>query len=63
MDSPRFEGRLANCTDVFREGTHNHGEARLPEQCDAVIHFDETRAGTPVGWQTGEAPETYPFEE
>jgi erythromycin esterase-like protein len=38
--------------------------ARLAEQFDAVIHFDETSAVEPlersVGWEAGEAPETYP---
>ena len=39
--------------------------ARLPEQFDAVVHVDETRAVEPLertaGWVAGEAPETYPF--
>jgi erythromycin esterase-like protein len=38
--------------------------ARLPDQFDAVIHFDETRAVQPlertVLWQRGEVPETFP---
>jgi erythromycin esterase-like protein len=38
--------------------------ARLPEQFDAVLHFDETQALEPLErtsqWETGEAPETYP---
>lgn len=37
---------------------------RLPDQFDAVIHFDETRAVEPLErtpqWQTDEVPETYP---
>ena len=37
---------------------------RSPEQFDAVLHYDETRAVEPLertaGWDTGEAPETYP---
>jgi erythromycin esterase-like protein len=40
--------------------------ANLPEQFDAVIHFDRTRAVEPLEltseWQRGELPETYPFE-
>ena len=39
--------------------------ARLPDQFDAVLHFDETRALEPLertpGWTAGEPPETYPF--
>jgi erythromycin esterase-like protein len=38
--------------------------ARLPEQFDAIIHFDETRALEPIErtseWERGELPETYP---
>lgn len=38
--------------------------ANLSGQFDAVLHFDETRAVTPLEWtsqwETGDAPETYP---
>jgi erythromycin esterase-like protein len=38
--------------------------ARLPEQFDAVLHFDETRAVEPLErvaeWEAAEAPETFP---
>jgi hypothetical protein len=38
--------------------------ARLAEQFDVVLHFDETRALEPLdrsaGWETGELPETCP---
>jgi erythromycin esterase-like protein/predicted phosphoribosyltransferase len=38
--------------------------ARLPEQFDYVLHFDQTRAVEPlertVGWEAGEVAETYP---
>jgi hypothetical protein len=38
---------------------------RLPDQFDAVLHFDETRAVEPLEttaeWQSGEVPETFPF--
>jgi hypothetical protein len=38
--------------------------ATLPEQFDAVLHFDETRAVEPfertAEWEKGELPETYP---
>jgi erythromycin esterase-like protein len=38
--------------------------ARLPDQFDAVIHLDETRAVQPLErtilWQRGEVPETFP---
>jgi erythromycin esterase-like protein len=52
---------------VYRPGTErasHYFESRLPEQFDAVIHFDETRAVEPLErsaeWERGEAPETYP---
>jgi erythromycin esterase-like protein len=38
--------------------------ARLPDQFDAVVHFDETRALDPLDsttpWERGEVPETFP---
>ncbi|MBI3968871.1 MAG: erythromycin esterase family protein [Chloroflexi bacterium] len=38
--------------------------ARLPDQFDAVLHFDETQAIEPLertaGWEYGEVPETFP---
>ena len=38
---------------------------RLPDQFDALIHIDETRAVEPLertsGWEAGEPPETFPF--
>ena len=39
--------------------------ARVPDQFDAVIHIDETRAVEPLeptaGWDQGEVPVTYQF--
>ena len=38
--------------------------ARLADQFDAMLHFDETNALEPLertaGWDVGELPETYP---
>src|SRR5213080_529518 len=49
-----------------RERFSHYFHARLPEQFDAVIHFDETRAVEPLErtsiWEEGELPETYPFK-
>jgi erythromycin esterase-like protein len=46
------------------ERVSHYFEARLPQQFDAVIHFDETRAVEPLdrtaGWDEGEPPETFP---
>jgi erythromycin esterase-like protein len=52
---------------IYRPETErlsHYFSARLPEQFDAVVHCDETRAVEPLErpatWQTGEAPETFP---
>jgi erythromycin esterase-like protein len=46
------------------ERISHYFDARLPDQFDAVIHFDETTAVEPLErtplWITGEPPETYP---
>jgi len=46
------------------ERASHYFQARLSEQFDAVIHFDETRAVEPLEvtaeWKTGEVPETFP---
>jgi erythromycin esterase-like protein len=45
-------------------GSH-YFHARLADQFDAVLHFDETQAVDPLErtaeWEAGEVPETYPF--
>jgi len=53
---------------IYRPETERRSHyfrARAPDQFDAVIHIDETRAVEPLertaGWDRGEVPETYPF--
>ena len=53
---------------IYRPETERQShyfQARVTEQFDAVLHFDETRAVTPLEttaeWEAGEAPETFPF--
>ena len=53
---------------IYRPETErlsHYFHARLPDQFDAVLHFDETRAVEPLErtaeWEAGEAPETFPF--
>jgi erythromycin esterase-like protein/predicted phosphoribosyltransferase len=53
---------------IYRPETErlsHYFKANLPDQFDAVLHFDETRAVTPIertaSWEAGELPETYPF--
>src|SRR5437764_5124292 len=52
---------------IYRPETErwsHYFEACLPEQFDALIHLDETRALEPLErsseWERGELPETYP---
>jgi erythromycin esterase-like protein len=53
---------------IYRPDTErmsHYFQARLGEQFDAVIHFDETRAVEPLErtaeWEAGEVPQTFPF--
>ncbi len=49
--------------DTERQSHYYH--ATLPDQFDAVLHYDTTRAVEPLertgAWERGEAPETYPW--
>jgi erythromycin esterase-like protein len=52
---------------IYRPETErwsHYFEARLPEQFDAMIHLDQTRALEPLErdsqWDEGELPETFP---
>ena len=63
------ESRLERAIGVIyrpqtERGSH-YFHARLADQFDAVLHFDETRAVEPLEttaeWEAGEVPETYPF--
>jgi len=46
------------------ERASHYFHARLAEQFDAVLHFDQTRAVEPLErtsqWEAGEVPETFP---
>ena len=53
---------------IYRPETERQSHyfrARLPDQFDAVLHYDETRAVKPLEvtteWEAGEVPETFPF--
>ena len=69
MPQPLREPRLERAIGViYRPDTERMSHyfyARLPDQFDAVLHFDETRAVEPLDysaeWETGEVPETFPF--
>jgi erythromycin esterase-like protein len=52
---------------IYRPDTElqsHYFRACLPDQFDAILHFDETRAVTPLertaAWDAGEVPETFP---
>jgi erythromycin esterase-like protein len=63
------ESRLERAIGVIyrpeTERMSHYFGARLPDQFDAVLHFDETRAVEPLEvtaeWEAGEPPETFPF--
>lgn len=65
LASPMLERAIGVIYRPQTERTSHYFEAKLPEQFDAVIHIDRTRALIPlettVSWQKGEeVPETYP---
>jgi erythromycin esterase-like protein len=63
------ESRLERAIGVIyrpeTERMSHYFQARLADQFDSVLHFDETRAVEPLErtaeWATGEVPETFPF--
>jgi len=62
---PRLERAIGVIYRPETERLSHYFQARLAEQFDAVLHFEETRAVEPLerhaGWERGEEPpETYP---
>ena len=61
---PRLERAIGVIYVPQTERQSHYFEARLSDQFDAVIHFDETSALEPLErhalWETGEPPETFP---
>ncbi|HEX7772042.1 MAG TPA: erythromycin esterase family protein [Pyrinomonadaceae bacterium] len=61
---PRLERAIGVIYVPQTERQSHYFDARLAEQFDAVIHFDETQALEPLEryalWETGEPPETFP---
>src|SRR2546421_5523774 len=64
LSGPRLERAIGVIYRPQTERISHYFQARLPEQFDAVIHFDKTRAVKPLDrtelWDVGEAPETFP---
>jgi len=65
LRAPRLERAIGVIYRPETERQSHYFLARLADQFDAVLHFDETRAVEPiettVQWATGEPPETFPF--
>jgi erythromycin esterase-like protein len=64
LRTPRLQRAIGVIYRPETERLSHYFHARLPDQFDAVIHIDETRAVEPLErsaqWEAGEAPETYP---
>ena len=65
LAGPRLERAIGVIYLPRTERASHYFRAVLPEQFDAVILIDETRAVAPLersaGWEAGEVPETYPW--
>jgi len=64
LREPRLQRAIGVINRPATERQSHYFRARLADQFDAVLHFDETRATEPLErtaeWERGEAPETYP---
>jgi erythromycin esterase-like protein len=65
LSEPKLERAIGVIYRPETERMSHYFWARLPDQFDAILHFDETRAVEPLErtaeWDAGEVPETYPF--
>lgn len=64
LAEPMLERAIGVIYRPQTERLSHYFHARLPQQFDAVIHIDETRAVEPIertqAWESGEPAETYP---
>ena len=64
LQEPRLERAIGVVYLPRTERQSHYFEARLSQQFDVVIHFDETQALEPLEryalWESGEPPETFP---
>lgn len=64
LHNPRLERAIGVIYRPDTERASHYFRATLPEQFDAVLHFDRTRAVEPLErtteWEAGEVPETFP---
>jgi erythromycin esterase-like protein len=65
LRSARLERAIGVVYRPQTERESHYFRCRVADQFDALIHIDETRAVEPIErtsrWESGEAPETYPF--
>jgi erythromycin esterase-like protein/predicted phosphoribosyltransferase len=65
LSVPQLERAIGVIYRPETERQSHYFRARLAEQFDVVLHFDETRAVRPLEWtaewEAGELPETFPF--
>ena len=65
LRAPRLERAIGVIYRPKTERLSHYFRARLLDQFDAVLYFDETRAVEPLertaDWEAGEVPETFPF--
>jgi erythromycin esterase-like protein/predicted phosphoribosyltransferase len=65
LRTPRLERAIGVIYRPETERQSHYFMERLPDQFDAVLHLDETRAVKPLEttaeWEAGEVPETFPF--
>jgi erythromycin esterase-like protein len=64
LRAPRLQRAIGVIYRPETERMSHYFHTRLPEQFDAILHFDQTQAVTPLernaGWDTSEPPETFP---
>jgi erythromycin esterase-like protein len=64
LRAPRLERAIGVIYRPETERQSHYFHARLADQFDAVVHFDQTRAVEPIErsaeWETGEVEETFP---
>ena len=64
LREPRLQRAIGVIYLPETERASHYFHARLPEQFDAILHIDKTRALEPLErtseWERGELPETYP---
>jgi erythromycin esterase-like protein len=64
LSQPHLERAIGVIYLPETERQSHYFHANMPQQFDAILHFDETHAVKPLElsshWETGEAPETFP---